>query len=97
MKTFALAAFALTLSVTAAADTYRCAITVDNPTEDTPSCGGSTQCSGNAGWAWTNRAECEITCYDSGPEPGQLVSTGTARCNVIADDGEPDCGGVPCQ
>lgn len=87
--------FFLASAVASPASTYNCFVTVQNPSKDNPSCANTASCNGDS-WRWSNRADCEITCMNQGPEQGQMTDVGSATCQKIADNGEPDCGGWPC-
>lgn len=97
MRLVRVAAFfvALAAAVSTQASTYNCFISVANPSKDEPSCANTASCNGDS-WRWSNRADCEITCMVEGPNPGQMTDVGSAQCQKIADNGEPDCGGWPC-
>jgi hypothetical protein len=97
MRRQTLAPFAamLMLATAAAADTFNCHTVGINPSKDYPNCANTASCNG-VGYRWSNRSACEITCMGEGTEPGELIDVGVASCQVIGDDGGPDCGGWPC-
>lgn len=89
-----LAALLLTAATAGAADLWWCHIVVANPTRDNPSCDRTAACVGDH-WVWSDRSRCRITCDLEGGS-GELIPNGSAECAILADNGEPDCGGWPC-